>query len=164
MIIAAETVYQALFEYICQINAPQANGQPSLTPLRTMSRRWRMWDVIGDDAMPAFFQLQPPNTFRLSQSKHFGQTRYVLHADLYFYFAVDVNDEETPISPKLNAYFQAIDQLLQPNVQSPGGSRQQIGLGPKVEHVWIDNADIIMDEGIVVPPAILKVPVSILTG
>lgn len=157
MIIDPETIYQGLFEFVCQLNT-------AATPLKTMSRRWRHWDTIGSDPLPAFFQLQPTDSgLRVSQQKHFGQSKYEYHASLFFYFAVDVNDEYTPISPTLNVYLKAIDQLFQPNIQSPGGSRQQIGLGPQVENAWIDGI-VRFDEGLINPPAILFVPITILTG
>ena len=164
MRVPPETVYQTLFEFICQIAAPQSDGSPSLTPLQTKSRHWRPWDTVGSDAMPAFFQLQPPNAFRMSQNRAPGQHVYKLHASLFFYFAVDVDNFETTPSTTLNNYFTAIDNLLRPPIQSPGGSRQQIGLGPGVENVLVDGENIVMDEGLINPPAILLVPLTILLG
>lgn len=158
-----ETIYQALFNTICGINAPQAGGAPSLTPLTTMSRRWRKWDQVGDELMPAFYQFQPPDGIKVDQVRQFGPGRYRLKADLYFYIAVSIGDLTTPTSPVLNAYFKAVDQILYPTIQSPGGARQQLGLGPGVEHCWIDGT-VIFDEGLLNPPAILMVPITIISG
>jgi len=155
MIIPAENVYQALFDKVCQINS-------SSTPLITSSRRWRSWENYGDIAMPAFYQRQFPGA-KLSQVRTFGPTRYLYHAELWFYFATDVNDFETVTSTVINNYLAAVDAILAPDVRTPGGARQQLGLGPQIEHCWIDGS-VIMDEGLVVPSAILLIPVSILTG
>jgi len=140
MRVPAETIYNALFNLICTISAPQADGQPSLTPLKYMSRRWQSWTQIGDIPMPAFFQLQSgSNAVRMDQVGKFGLSRYRLHADLYFYFAVDSGNLIEPTAPTLNAYFAAIDKVMQPTIQSPGGARQQLGLGPGVENAWIEG-------------------------
>jgi hypothetical protein len=163
MILPAETIYQALFNYVCGIGAPLPGGKPSLTPLVTKSRRWMKWDQLGDIPMPAFFQMQPPQGVNVSQSKIFGPSRYKLHADLWFYLPVDSGNLNTPTSPQLNNYFAAIDALFQPQLQSPGGARQQLGLGPSIEQCWIDGT-VIFDEGLVTPPAVLLVPISIVCG
>ena len=163
MKLPAESVYQALFNLICTINAPQANGSPSLTPLYTMSRRFVHWDQVGDIAMPAFYQMQAYSPIRVDQTGKFGLSRYHLKADLYFYFAADSGNLTTPTSPVLNSYFAAVDAVMQPTIQSPGGARQQLGLGPRVEHAWIDG-EVQMDEAIFSPPAVLLVPVSIVCG
>jgi len=163
MRIPAEAIYQALFETVCSINSPQPDKQPSLTPLATMSRRWQKWDQIGDTAMPALFQMEPPDGIKISQIRTFGPSRYKLSASIWIYLPVDSGYLITPTSPKLNAYFNAIDAVLQPPIQSPGGARQQLGLGPAIEHCWIDGT-VVFDEGLTSPPAILMFPVSILCG
>lgn len=155
MIIPAENVYQALFDTICGINS-------SATPLKTMSRRWVQWTQIADIPMPAFYQRQFPGA-KFSQAKIFGPTRYLYKAELWFYFATNVDDLDAVTSTQINNYLAAIDAILGPSIQSPGGARQQLGQGPKIEHAWIDG-EVMMDEGLIVPPAILLVPVSILTG
>ena len=158
MRLPAEVIYQALFNLVCTIATPQ-----STTPLITKSRRWKKWDQIGDIPMPAFYQMEPSGGISVSQTKMFGPSRYKLHADLWFYLAVDTGNSSQPTSPILNAYFDAIDAVMQPTIQSPGGARQQLGLGPALEHAWIDG-NVIFDEGLEVPPAALIVPVSILCG
>lgn len=153
----AEIIYQALFNLVSSINS-------DATPLKTMSRRWVKWDQIGDIPMPAFFQMEPPNAIDVSQTRQFGPSRYRLHAELWIYLPVDTGDLITPTSPALNAYFNAIDDVLGPVLQSPGGARQQLGLGPGgVENCYI-NGTVIMDEGLTSPPAILNVPISIVCG
>jgi len=158
-----EVAYNALFNQVCGINKNQANGHPSFTPLRTMSRRWVKWDEIGDLPMPAFFQMQPPTGANASQVGKFGITKWHLKAELWFYFAVDVGDLHTPTSTVINNYLAAVDLILQPTIQSPGGARQQLGLGPGLENAWIDGT-VITDEGIFTPPAILMVPVTMTMG
>ncbi len=163
MRIPAETIYQALFELVGSIAAPQPGGLASLTPLVTKSRRWQKWDQVGDEAMPAFFQMQPPQGIGISQQRTFGPSRYKLHADLWIYLAVDSGNLQAPTSPQLNNYFQAIDALFQPQIRSTGGARQQLGLGPAIEQCWIDGT-VVYDEGLTSPPAILMFPISIVCG
>lgn len=163
MRLPAETIYNALFNTVCGINAPQPNGQPSLTPLVTMSRRWVKWDQIGDIPLPGLFQMQPPEGIGVSEKRQFGPKRYVLHAAIFIYLPVDSGNLNTPSSPQLNAYFKAIDDILGPTIQSPGGARQQLGLGPAIEEAAIDG-NVIYDEGLVAPPAMLIFPITIICG
>ena len=156
MKLPAEQIYEALFQNICQINTPA-------TPLKTMGRRWIKWDQLGDVKLPAFYQRQRPDGIGVSQ-KVFGASKYHLHAELWFYFATDVgNINGPPTSPMLNNYFTAVDNIMRPTVQSAGGARQQLGLGIGIENAWIDG-EVGMDEGLVAPPAILMIPITITTG
>ena len=128
-----------------------------------MSRRWVEWSQIGDIPLPAFFQMQPPQGIKVTQARQFGPSKYEGHAYLWIYLASDSGNLQVPTSPMLNAYFAAIDAALQPSIQSPGGARQQLGLGPGLEHVWIDGA-VLFDEGLTAPPAMLMVPITFLCG
>lgn len=154
MRIDPETIFEALFAQGQKINTTS-------TPLVTMSRRWVKWDELGDIPMPCFFQRQL--TAGVSQVRMFGSSRYVLKAEWWFYIASDIADFSTPTSPKINAYFNAADAILQPSPYSAGGARQQLGLGPGLEHAWIDGT-VFMDEGTITPPAILLVPITLLLG
>jgi hypothetical protein len=107
--------------------------------------------------------MEPPDGIKTTQIRQFGPTRYQLHASLWIYLPVDSGNLQAPTSPALNAYFSAIDLVMQPTIQSPGGARQQLGLGPGVEHAWIDGQTI-FDEGLTSPPAILNLPISIVCG
>jgi hypothetical protein len=164
----AEQIYQALFDLVCTINTPA-------TPLATMSRRWRKWDESGI-LFPAFYQMQTPgiNTGQERNPRGFGLTRYELKAALFFYFEVDTGDTTTPISTTLNAYYNAIDLVLQPSIisaqaginQKPNqmqSARQQLGGQVGIEHCYIDGI-VQFDEGLVNPPAMLVFPITIVTG
>jgi hypothetical protein len=147
-----ETIFQALFKTICSVNSPA-------TPLKTMSRKWRKWDDVGDAPMPAFYQMQMPFDTQ-DQKRVFGPTRYELQALLFFYFAVSTSDPQ-PISPTLNTYFKAIDVAMAPTIAM--GNKQNLGLGNGIENAWI-RGTVAMDEGLVSPPAMLVIPVTVLTG
>lgn len=157
MKLTAEQIYEALFQYICTLNNAQT------TPLKTMSRRWIPWTELGDLPMPCFFQRQPPDAIQVTQQKNFGVSKYHLRAELWFYFANNVADMKTPVSPILNKYFAAIDNLMKPPTMSAGGARQQLGLQTGIENAWIDGTAT-MDEGLITPPAILLVPITVSTG
>lgn len=167
MKLPAEIIYQAVFDVACSINAPQ-NGQPSLTPFTTMTRRWVKWDQVGDEAMPWLGQMQPPNGIKISEVRQFGPRKYLLSTEIWIYLAVDSGNLNVPNSPRLNAYFNAIDAAFQPSILAWNGipnqsGRQQLGLGPGIEHCWIDGT-VVFDEGLLEPPAILKFPISVLCG
>jgi hypothetical protein len=153
----AEQIFEALFELVAGIGEP-VNGVASATPLATSSRRWRAWSTVGSAEMPAFFQMQTPGIKQV-QTGHLGLTKYQLKAALFFYFAVNVDDTADATSPTLNAYYAAVDAALQPTIA--GGWKQQ--LGGLVENCWIDG-DVLFDEGLITPPAMLVFPITILTG
>jgi hypothetical protein len=167
MKLPAETVYRAIFAQACSINAPQANGNPSQTPLITMSRRWVHWDQVGDIPMPALYQLQPADGIRLVHGER-GITKYELTAFLFLYFAVDSGNLNASASPLLNSYFNAMDLAFQPslialNGKPNMGGRQQLGLGPALEECWIDGR-VPFDEGLLAPPAMLVFTVKAICG
>ena len=167
MRLPAETVYQAIFAQACSINTPQANGNPSLTPLITMSRRWIEWSQIGDIPMPALYQMEPPDGINLVRGQR-GVIKYELTAFIFIYFAVDSGNLNTPFSPVLNAYFNAVDLAFQPSIVALNGKpnqggRQQLGLGPALEEVWIDGR-VVFDEGLVAPPGMLVFRVKAICG
>jgi hypothetical protein len=155
MKLPAETIYAALFKQICGINS-------GTTPLNVMSRRWRHWSKVGSAEMPAFFQMQVPGETQ-DQKQVFGLTRYELNALLFFYFPVNDADINSPIAPTLNAYFDAVNNIMAPDIRTPGGNKQQLGLLNGIENAWI-RGTVIMDEGLEVPPALLVVPISIVSG
>src|ERR1700735_3061087 len=143
MKLPAETIYAALFNQICGINGPT-------TPLQTMSRRWRPWAEVGSAEMPAFFQMQVPGDSQ-DQKQVYGLTRYELQALLIFYFSVNTADITTVMSTVLNNYFTAIDNILKPDIRTPGGNKQQLGLLNGIENAWIKGT-VIFDEGLTSPP------------
>jgi hypothetical protein len=163
----AETIYQAIFDQTCSINAPQATGAPSLTPFATMSRRWLKWDQIGDIPIPGLYQLQPSDGIKILRGER-GVQKYELTAYQFLYFAVDSGNLTTPISPTLNAYFAAVDLAFQSSMLGLNGKpnqsgRQQLGLGPALEQVWIDGR-VTFDEGLVAPPAMLVFTIKAICG
>lgn len=162
-----EQIYAALFQQICTVNTPA-------TPLEVMSRRWRKWDE-SSLVFPAFYQMELGIENSQEKSpKGFGPQRYTLKALLFFYFAVDIGDTTTPSSPTLNAYYTAIDDVMQPSIISAiaapnmkpnqmQSARQQLGGDVGIEHAYIDGV-VQFDEGLVNPPAMLVVPITVLTG
>lgn len=167
MRLPAETIYNAIFNQACSINSPTASGAPSLTPLLTMSRRWVEWSQIGDIPMPALYQMEPPDGINIVRGQR-GIQKYELTAFLFLYLAVDSGNLTTPTSPNLNAYFDAVDRAFQSSIVALNGKpnmggRQQLGLGPALEEVWIDGR-VTFDEGLVAPPAMLVFKIKAICG
>jgi len=167
MRLPAETIYQAIFDQACSINASRVGGAPSLTPLTTMSRRWVHWDQAGDVPMPALYQLEPPNGINIVRGQR-GIRKYEISAFLFIYFAVDSGNQINPTSPTLNNYFNAIDDAFEPSIialngKPNQGGRQQLGLGPALEECWIDG-QVIFDEGLLSPPGLLKFNIKAICG
>lgn len=170
----AEDIYAALFQQICTINTPAPGAAVSQTPLNVMSRRWRKWDESGL-LFPAFYQMELGiDNSQEKSPRGFGPQRYTLKALLFFYFEVDVADTINPISPTLNLYYNAIDLAMQPTIisgiagpnQKPNqmqSARQQLGGNVGIEHAYIDGVTQ-FDEGLVNPPAMLVVPITIISG
>ena len=117
--------------------------------------------------MPALFQMEPPDGINIVRGQR-GIRKYELTAFLFIYLAVDSGNLSTPISPSLNAYFNAIDAAFEPTIVAINGQpqqsgRQQLGLGPSVEEVWLDGRAV-FDEGLLAPPALLKFTVKAICG
>lgn len=161
-----ETIYNAMFNQTCSINNTLPSGQPSLTPFAYMSRRWQHWDQIGDIPMPALFQLEPSDSVSIVRGQR-GIQKYEITAFQFIYLAVDSGNLNTPMSPTLNAYFNAVDSAFQSSItgiqgQPQQSGRQQLGLGPGLEECWISNVS--FDEGLVAPPAMLVFKIKATCG
>jgi hypothetical protein len=63
----------------------------------------------------------------------------------------------------LNAYFGAVDLVLQPTIGPWQGARQQLGGQVGIENCWIDGK-VVFDSGEIEPPGALVFPISIITG
>lgn len=145
---ALEPIYAALFAL-----AQAANT--SDTPFTIMSRRWIAWDQMTAEQSPALFQLQGPAPVEGAVR---GLPKFSLQVDWYVYLSTDPTDLNTPTSPPLNNYLTALINAVLPKLQG----QKQI-LGGLAADVYIDG-DIILDEGVISSPAVIKIPLIILTG
>jgi hypothetical protein len=143
-----EPIYDALF-------ALAQNANTTQTPFTIMSRRWIAWDQMSAEQSPALFQMQ-------GMPKVEGAVRglpvFRLPVDWYVYLSTDPTDLNTPTSPPLNNYLTALINAVLPKIQ---GQKQT--LGGLVESVYIDG-EIVLDEGVITSPAVIKIPLVILTG
>ena len=143
-----EAIYAALFAKGQAVNSAQ-------TPLTTQSRRWIAWDQMAAEQSPAFFQREPK--FNVSGGER-GLSRFVFRAEWYLYLATDPSDLGTVTATPINNYATAFINALLPSLQ---GQKQT--LGGLVENAYIDG-EVLIDEGVISSPAILFIPITILTG
>ena len=143
-----EPIYSALFALAQSANTAQ-------TPFAKMSRRWRSWGQMSAEESPALYQLQKP--IRVEGGDR-PLPLFRLQVEWYAYFSSDNGDLETPMATTLNSYLTAIIGAIQAPIRG-----QQQTLGGLVQSVYVDG-DIVMDEGVISPPAVLCIPITILTG
>lgn len=128
------------------------------TPFATMSRRWIPWSSTASYQCPALFQMQLPSKATGGER---GLTRWTMRFAIWVYLNVNTDDLVTVASTPLNAYFDAIEATLSPPPPSGPNARQT--LGGIVQSVFIDG-DPAVDEGLLDPPSLLIIPVSVITG
>lgn len=143
-----EAIYAALFAQAKTVNA-------GATPFTTMSRRWISWDQMTAEQCPAFFQRQPK--IPVSGGDR-GLSRFSIRVEWYVYLPSDPADLQTVTATPVNNYVTALINALLPQLQ---GQKQT--LGGLVENAYIDG-DILIDEGLISSPAVILIPITILTG
>jgi hypothetical protein len=140
------------------------------TPFKLVSRRWRMWDKVPTEQIPAFFQFQSP-TQKLS-----GGLRPLLKREMrvlwMVYLPVSQNLNDV-VSPALNRYFDALINALQTSSVTesgvvtlnavPSGTVQSLGFPGKVTGCYADG-DALTDEGLLSTYSLLVIPITILYG
>jgi hypothetical protein len=143
-----ESIYAALFARAQAVNA-------SSTPFTTMSRRWLPWDQMNAEQSPGFFQRQP--RFAVAGGDR-GLPKFTLRVEWYVYLTTDPADLQTVTATPINNYATALINAILPTLQ---GQRQT--LGGLVENAYIDG-EVLIDEGLLSSPAVLLIPITILTG
>lgn len=150
MNVSRESVAAALWTLVQTANTMQ-------TPFRTMSRRWIPWSSTTAYHCPALFQMELPGH---AEGGARGLTQWKMRFGIWVYLNVNTDDYKTVVSTTLNNYFDAIDKALAP---TPAGANQRQTLGGLVQSCFIDG-DPIIDEGLMAPPSLLFIPVTVLTG
>jgi hypothetical protein len=144
-----EEVFAALFALAKLANTPA-------TPFAVMSRRFVPWSQKQNLEGVELYQLQLPQ--HGDQKRVGGATTWNLKAIWFVYAPVNTDDLITPTSPVLNNYMDALEAALLTN---PGGNLQT--LGGLVTNACIDG-EVMFDEGLLAPPALLAIPITINTG
>lgn len=143
-----ESIFAALFAQASVANTGH-------TKFGVMSRRFIPWSQRSNLESPEFYQLQLP---QMSKQNTFGANVWKLHAIWFIYVPVNTDDFKTVVSTTLNNYLDALDNAISASL-----SGQKQTLGNLVTNAWIDG-DVIVDEGLLSPPALIAIPISIITG
>lgn len=151
--VTTEQIYAALFSLGCSIAG--SPGKPSATPFKVTSRRFKQWSQTQSADWPSFYQFQVPQT---ASGYDRGVGRRLLRAWWFVYITPSQNDADI-VSTRMNAYVDALLLALSPPIR---GQKQQLGI-PGVVNVWPDG-QILVDEGLLEPPALIRIPISILVG
>lgn len=163
--ISSETLISNLFKIAQSVNVPS-------TPIRLTSRRWRMFDKVAPEQLPALFQFQSPTR------KTTGGVRPLLKFEirvLWMMYLPLSPDFNTVVSPALNNYCDTLINALlttrvvqvgsNPNITPNGmlaGTIQDLGFPGKV-NCYVDG-DVLTDEGLLSTYSLLVIPITILTG
>jgi hypothetical protein len=142
-----EPIYQSVFNLAVNAAVPAT--------FNTISRRWVAWDQTSSFNTPALFQMQGPIKFMKGDR---GLPQIYIPIDWYVYFSTDPADLTTVTSTVMNNYLSALIAAVLP---TPQGGQQT--LNNTVAHVYIDG-DILFDEGVISSPAVIKIPIVVLTG
>lgn len=143
-----ESIFAALFSLAAKANTPN-------TKFSVMSRRFIPWSERSNLEGVELYQLQLP---QMSKQDTMGANQWKLHAIWFVYIPVNTDDLRTVVSTYLNNYLDALDNAISPQML---GERQT--LGGLVTNAWIDG-NVIVDEGLLSPPALIAIPITILTG
>ena len=158
--VSSETLIGNLFKIAQSINT-------AVTPVRLTSRRWRMYDKVAAEQLPALFQFQSPIR------KMSGGVRPLLKQEirvLWMMYLPLSPDFNTVVSPALNNYSDVLINALQttrfgpngaltPNGM-PAGTIQDLGFPGKV-NCYVDG-DALTDEGLLSTYSLLVIPITIL--
>jgi hypothetical protein len=152
--ISSEQVFAALFALATPLAGSNAN--PSLTPYKIMSRRFKHWSQVPADQYPAFYQFQTPQT---ATGYDRGVGKLTMRASWYVYLPTSANDQDI-VSTRMNNYKDALLNVLRPANNT--GYWQTLGLRGVAKA--FPDGQIFMDEGLLEPPALIRIPISILIG
>jgi hypothetical protein len=149
--IDTEQVFAALFALLNPLAA-----KTSATPFVTVSRRFKQWSQTTSTMWPAVYQ------FQVTQGLE-GFDRGVGKQSLRAWWFVYLNPSEGDadiVSQRMNRYRDALLNVLKPTPRM--GPRMTLGI-PGISNVYPDGG-LLMDEGLLEPPALIRIPITILTG
>jgi hypothetical protein len=152
--VSSEACFAALFALGCSIAG--TSGKPSATPFVTTSRIFRQWSQTTSAQWPALYQFQVPET---ASGYDRGVGRLSLRAWWFIYLAPSSGPQDV-VSTRMNAYQDALLAALKPTPQM--GPRQTLGI-KGVVNVYPEG-QILIDEGLLDPPALIRIPITILIG
>ena len=148
-----ETIFAALFALGCSIGG--TSTAPTTTPFKTMSRRFKQWSQTQSAEWPALYQFQVPQSLS-GYDRGVGVRK--LRAWWFVYLAPSQDDRDI-VSQRMNAYTDALLGALGTKIR---GQKQQLGL-PGVVNVYPDG-QLLIDEGLLEPPALIRIPICIIVG
>jgi hypothetical protein len=160
--ISSEAAIANLFRIAQTVNTPA-------TPVKLISRRWRMYKDVTPDQLPSLFQFQSPTRRFSGGVRPLLKQEYRILWMLYLPMSQTLNDV---VSPALNRYCDLlINALLTTRVINngaitpngmPAGTVQDLGFPGKVQ-CYVDG-DGLTDEGLLSTYSLLVLPITILTG
>lgn len=143
-----EPIFAALFALGCSINTPA-------TPLKLTSRVFKQWSQVPASNYPAFYQQE---TTQNLDGWDRGIGRRKLRAWWWMYLPTSSDDRDV-VATRVNNYLDALLGSLSPKIR---GMKQTLGI-PGVVNVYPDGA-LLLDEGLMEPPAVFRIPITILIG
>lgn len=144
---STESIMEALF-------ALAQGVETASLPFNIMSRRWRHFNDVTPDLMPAFFQAQ------LSGQTSKGGVRGLNVKEMKVRWCVYLPQSQSlddVVSPTMNAYYDALSNALLIN----GVARNT--LGGLVTNCY-EEGQVFFDEGLLATPSLIVIPITILTG
>lgn len=152
--VSTEQVFAALFALGCSIAGTKA--APSATPFKTTSRVFVQWTKTTSDQWPALYQQE---TVQNLDGFDRGAGRQFLRAWWWIYLATSSGPQDVS-SIRMNNYRDALLAALKPPPRM--GPKQTLGI-PGVVNCYPQGA-LIMDEGLMEPPSLIRIPITILIG
>lgn len=145
MIANRENIYSALFTAVSGASADFV----------TVSRRLKHWNDVPQEAQPALFMVQKPET---QERKRGLPAKHTLAVDIYLYVKTG-EDEQTPPAPILNPLVDAIEATMVEDATT-GYYHLPNSDGKTISHCWIEHID--NDEGILGSQAVAIITVRML--
>ena len=127
----------------------------SATPFKVMSRRFRHFNDVAPEDMPAFFQFQAPGRMTEGGVRALPVKRQKVYWIVYLPGSPDLS---TTVSPAMNQYYDALSNLLVSPIQGRPNT-----LGGLVQNCYEEGQGI-NDEGLLETPSLISIPITILTG
>lgn len=145
---STEPIMAALFALAQSVNSPA-------TPFKIMSRRFRHFNDVKPEEMPAFFQMQFPGIKTERGERGIPVKKRRAYWAVYLPKSQGLNDV---VSPLMNQYYDALS-----NVLLPGGPQGRQTLGGLCINAYEDGMGL-ADEGLLTTPSMILIPITILNG
>lgn len=129
----------------------------STTPFKTISRRFKIWSQTTSDQWPAVYQFQISQPLK-GYERGYAVGQRELKAWWFVYLPPSQSDTDI-VSTRMNRYADALLNVLKPSPSM--GPRHNLGIRGVI-NVYPDGGAL-MDEGLLEPPALIRIPITILT-